>query len=265
MPAKREKIFNIPPVILTLLVVLFAIQALCDWLSPEQFLRLLQNFSFVPGRFTFQIDPDRVTDVLNALAREDELKMQAALFFLNNGEPHYWTVLTYAFLHGGWAHVGMNGLWFGAFGSAVARRFGSGRFLLFCAGGAIAGAFMHFLTHMADLQPIVGASAVVSAAMAAAIRFVFQPGAPLGGTLGFSDVEGDDLYRQPALPLRDVFSDRQALTFLAFWFLSNFLFGVMPGSLGLTDATIAWEAHIGGFLFGLIAFRWFDPSAKIVH
>jgi len=260
MLAKRERIFNIPPVVLTLLVIFFAIQAIMDWLSPENMLFVVRSFAFVPGRLTFTVDPDRITAVLNALAREDEFKMQAALFFLGNGEPHYWSVLTYAFLHGGWMHVGMNSLWFGAFGSAVARRFGTRRFLLFCAGGAIAGAFMHYLTHMADLQPVVGASAVVSATMAAAIRFVFQPGAPLGRSLGFIDSRDEDLYRQPALPLRAIFSDQQALTFLTFWFLSNFLFGVLPGSFGVADATVAWEAHIGGFLFGLIAFRWFDRA-----
>jgi membrane associated rhomboid family serine protease len=46
-----------------------------------------------------------------------------------------------------------------------------------------------------------------------------------------------------------------------FWFLANFLFGAIPAPLGVTDATVAWEAHIGGFLIGLLAFRWFDPPA----
>ena len=49
-----------------------------------------------------------------------------------------------------------------------------------------------------------------------------------------------------------------------FWFLANFLFGAIPVSLGVTDATVAWEAHIGGFLVGLLAFRWFDPPAPPV-
>jgi membrane associated rhomboid family serine protease len=44
----------------------------------------------------------------------------------------------------------------------------------------------------------------------------------------------------------------------------NFLFGAIPVSLGVTDATVAWEAHIGGFLIGLLAFRWFDPPAPPV-
>jgi membrane associated rhomboid family serine protease len=98
--------------------------------------------------------------------------------------------------------------------------------------------------------------------MAAAARFVFQPGAPLGETLGFGErAEEEQAYRLPAPPLREIFSNRSAISFLGFWFLANFLFGVLPGSFGITDATIAWEAHIGGFLVGLLAFRWFDAPA----
>jgi membrane associated rhomboid family serine protease len=33
--------------------------------------------------------------------------------------------------------------------------------------------------------------------------------------------------------------------------------------LGVTGATVAWEAHIGGFLIGLLAFRWFDPAPPV--
>ena len=121
---------------------------------------------------------------------------------------------------------------------------------------------MHYVTHMTDLQPVVGASAAVSGVMAAAVRFVFQPGAPLGESLGFAEPADEGMaYRQPALPLRKILSNRSAISFLFFWFLANFLFGAIPVPLGVTDATVAWEAHIGGFLIGLLAFRWFDPPA----
>ncbi len=146
----------------------------------------------------------------------------------------------------------------------MARRFGTPRFLVFCGAAAIAGAAAHYLTHMSDLQPVVGASAVVSGAMAAAVRFVFQPGAPLGQTLGFGTrAEEERAYRLPALPLREIFSNRGAISFLVFWFLANFLFGIMPGPLGITEATVAWQAHIGGFLVGLLAFRWFDALPPV--
>ena len=261
MRTRQEKIFNLPPVVLWIVALLTAIEGLANLLSPEAYLEILRRFAFVPGRFTFAFDPDRVSLAVNSIAGDAGLRAQAAAFFLGDGKLQWWTPLTYAFLHGGWLHVGTNCLWFAAFGSAVARRFGARRFLLFCAAAAIAGALMHYVTHMTDLQPVVGASAAVSGVMAAAVRFVFQPGAPLGESLGFARADESMAYRQPSLPLREILFNRGAISFLFFWFLTNFLFGAIPMPLGVADATVAWEAHIGGFLAGLLAFRWFDPPA----
>ncbi|MCL2384411.1 MAG: rhomboid family intramembrane serine protease [Alphaproteobacteria bacterium] len=262
MPGRRERIFNLPPIVLWTVVALFAIEGWVEYVSPETQLDILQRFAFVPGRFTYAFNPQAVTQAYNAIPEDAEFRAEAARFFLGDGKPLWWTVVTYALLHGGWLHVGMNMLWFAAFGSAVERRFGARRFLLFCAVSAIAGALAHYLTHMTDLQPIVGASATVSGVMAAAARFVFQPGAPLGQVLGFAERPDEALtYRQPALPLRKIFSDRSAVSFLGFWFLANFLFGAFPTPLTGAGQSVAWQAHIGGFLVGLLAFRFFDPPA----
>ncbi len=264
MRHRRERIFNLPPPVLWIIALLAAIEGLSQLVTPETYLDILQRFAFVPGRFTYAFDPSRVTAAFNAIPADAEFRTEAALFFLGDGKPQWWTLLTYAFLHGGWLHVGMNCLWFAAFGSPVARRFGTFRFLLFCAVAAIAGAAVHYVTHMTDLEPVVGASAAVSGVMAAAIRFVFQPRAPLDESLGFTErAHEDEAYRQPALPLRQILSNRSAMSFLGFWFLLNFLFGIIPMPIsGMAGATIAWEAHIGGFLIGLLAFRWFDPPVR---
>jgi membrane associated rhomboid family serine protease len=263
MTPARERIFNVPAVVMSLVAILVVIQAIQGAVSPLTQFKILAHFAFVPGRFTFAFDPGLVNAAFEAAANTSESAAQLATFFLGDGRPLWWTPLTYAFLHGGWAHVGMNCLWLVAFGSAVARRFGAARFLYLCAAAAVAGALVHFLTHMADLQPVVGASAMVSGAMAAVVRFAFQPGAPLGAALGFSDRGEDHVYRLPALPLRDIASNRNAMTFLGLWFLANFLFGVFPATIGMTDVTVAWEAHIGGFLVGLLAFKWFDPPPPV--
>jgi membrane associated rhomboid family serine protease len=264
MPRQRERIFNLPPPVFWTVALLLAIEALCQTVSPESYLEILQRFAFVPGRFTYAFDPQRVARAFNAIADENSYQAEAARFFLGDGKPQWWTLISYAFLHGGWLHVGVNCVWFAAFGSPVARRFGTPRFLLFCAIAAIAGALMHFITHIADLEPVVGASAAVSGVMAAAVRFVFQPGAPLDESLGFtSRAEEESAYRQPALPLRKILSSRSAVSFLTFWFLANLLFGMIPEPLGVTSAAVAWQAHIGGFLAGLLAFRLFDPPALV--
>ncbi len=264
MRPEREKIFNIPGVILALVGILVAIHALRGLLTPENDLNLLQRYAFVPGRFTFAFDPDKVSAAYNALAQSDELRAQIARFFLGDGEIHWWTPLTYAFLHGNWAHVGFNCLWFVAFGAAVARRFGVVRFLAFFCVTAVAGAAAHYLTHVADLDPVIGASAVVSGTMAAAARFAFQRGAPLGDALR-GDTASDEpqaSFRLEAPPVREILKDRRILAFLGSWFLLNLIFGVAPLPTGLGDSPVAWEAHIGGFLAGFFLFPLFDPPVR---
>jgi membrane associated rhomboid family serine protease len=106
---------------------------------------------------------------------------------------------------------------------------------------------------------MIGASAAISGTMAAAMRFAFQRGGPLG-LMGRADASS---YRVPAIPLRGVLSDARVMLFLVVWFGINILFGA--GSLPITggDQPVAWEAHIGGFLAGLLLFSWFDPTPHL--
>jgi membrane associated rhomboid family serine protease len=101
---------------------------------------------------------------------------------------------------------------------------------------------------------MVGASASISGFMAAAMRFAFQRSGPLG--IGRHDPEA---YRVPALPLSAVLRDVRVLSFLAVWFALNLVFGIGSLSIDGGEQSIAWQAHIGGFLAGLLAFAAFDP------
>ena len=85
-----------------------------------------------------------------------------------------------------------------------------------------------------------------------------EPGAPLGEGFNFGTGDGS-AYRQPAVRIGRVLTDRRAMPFIALWFGVNFLFGVGAQPLGLSDNPVAWEAHIGGFLAGLLLFAAFDP------
>ena len=91
-----------------------------------------------------------------------------------------WTFFTYAFLHADLLHIGVNLAWLLPFGTALARRFGAWRYAAFMLVMAAAGAFAHLVSHPGAMVPMIGASAAISGAMAAALRFVFQHGGPLG-------------------------------------------------------------------------------------
>jgi membrane associated rhomboid family serine protease len=118
-----------------------------------------------------------------------------------------------------------------------------------------AGALTHLVSHPGAMMPMIGASAAISGAMAAAMRFVFQQGGPLGV---FREAESD-AYRVPAAPLMTTLRDTRFLIFLFVWLGLNALFGLGTVSFGEAGQQIAWQAHIGGFFAGLFLFSAFDP------
>ena len=104
---------------------------------------------------------------------------------------------------------------------------------------------------------MVGASAAISGMMGAATRFAFQP----GGSLDMWRRDRIPTHRIPAAPLLVALRNPRVIAFLAVWFALNLLFGL--GSLPIVgaDQNVAWEAHVGGFLAGLLLFSVFDPVA----
>ena len=174
--------------------------------------------------------------------------------FIPYHADEFWTYITYAFLHGSWPHLFINIFWMVAFGSAIAWRFGTARFLIYSAICAVAGAVFHLITHFGEIVPTVGASAAISGHMAGAIRFIFLSGGPLNSFRS----KNISSYQVPAISLKDSFSDPQILMFLAVWFGMNLLVG-LGGSAFTLGSSIAWQAHIGGFLVGLLLFGIFDP------
>jgi membrane associated rhomboid family serine protease len=220
----RQPAFNIPRVVVALLAAFLVVQAVRAFMldaTSEQW--VLENFAFVPGRYSSVAGAD-----LGALPGAG-----------------IWSFVTYAFLHGDWGHLVVNSVALAAFASPLAFRFGPGRFLAFSAIAAVVGALCSLAFRWGEFVPIVGASAMISAHMAGAARFLF-----LGQGRG---VPG---YYAPAASLRDVFTDQRTLVFLGSWLVINLAFGFLGSSLG---GAIAWEAHIGGFLVGLFLFPAFDP------
>src|SRR5262249_4727347 len=147
-------------------------------------------------------------------------------------------------------HLVFNLLWMVAFGSQVARRVGDWRFLAFSGLCGVAGALTHLAFHFGQMTPVVGASAARSGEIAAACRFFFA--APLG--------YGTVLSRAPLESLSKPITDRRMLAVLGLWVALNLIFGLGAVSIAGSEGNIAWEAHIGGFVFGLLCFGFFDTG-----
>ncbi len=225
---KREPIFNVPVVVVIMIAGLVAIHATLVWLlGAENQMFVTYVMAFHPWIFG---------------APDSDLYLPAMRF---------WTPVSYALLHGDWTHLGINCAYLLAFGTPVARRFGVVRFCVLMLAGAVGGAFAHWLTNMGSDVPMIGASAAVSAAMGAAIRFALAPGVPTAATV-----------HRPALSLGASLANRGILTFVVVWFALNWLFGSGVLSVLGQDAGIAWQAHIGGFLVGWLGFNLLDPIGR---
>jgi membrane associated rhomboid family serine protease len=257
---QREPIFSIPPVVVVLIAALIAAYAVFDFLAPATQDAALDLFAFQPGRLTLAFWPGRISELIAQAASDPNALAVARLLrdrhLVPSAQP--WTLLTYAFMHGSWTHVLINSVWLVAFGPPVARRFGAPRFLAFFALTAVAGALSHWAFYQLDFAPLIGASAADSAMMAAATRFIFEPGAPLGSQQGVSLSADQTDSLRPAPPLAQLLRQRRPLGFIAIWMATNVIFGAGAQILGASDSPIAWVAHIGGFVAGLVAFPLFD-------
>jgi membrane associated rhomboid family serine protease len=232
----REPILTLPGA-LTAYVLLLAVIHLRVLLPPELENWTVDVFGFIPKRY------DSTLLVID---------------FPGGGGAKVWTFVTYSLLHANLSHIGFNVLWLLPFGSALARRFGAVRFFTFMAVTAAAGALAHLLTHEHAVAPMIGASASVSGAMAAAIRFAFVQ----GSFLSFSRGDADAAAKVPALSLTRALRNGRVLGFLAVWFGVNIIFGIGSIAIGADGASVAWQAHIGGFLAGLVLFSLFDPVPR---
>ena len=234
----REPILTLPGA-LTAYVLLLAVIHVVRMLLPFDIDDVvIQMFGFIPKRYDSTL---------------------LAITFPGGTGAKVWTFVSYSLLHANLTHIGFNVLWLLPFGSALARRFGAVRFFLFMAVTAVAGALAHLVTHEHAVAPMIGASASVSGTMAAAIRFAFVR----GSFLSFSRGDADAAARVPALSLLRALRNTRVLGFLAVWFGVNIIFGIGSIAIGADGASVAWQAHIGGFFAGLVLFSLFDPVPRV--
>jgi membrane associated rhomboid family serine protease len=254
---RAEPMLNLPGVVAVLIVGMATLHGVREFLlSSRTDFWLLLEFAFVPARLSVWLDPAGGDGVLSQL-RSGLAAGQAQMvqLVMGGGELKPWTFLTYGLLHGSWIHLMSNLFWLAAFGSPVARRLGAGRFLVLMALTTVAGAMAHWLARGADVLPLVGASAAISGATAAAMRFVFAPGVPFGRMSDDATVKAI-----PAEPFGQLWRNSRAMMFMLIWFVTNILFGSGLVPVLGEEASIAWEAHIGGFVMGMLLFPLLDQG-----
>jgi membrane associated rhomboid family serine protease len=144
------------------------------------------------------------------------------------------TLVTSLFLHAGWVHFLGNMLYLWIFGDNVEDRLGHAGFLLFYVSCGAAAASGHLVAHAASDVPLIGASGAVAGVMGA--YFVLYPRSRV-------------LTAVFLVVFLDVI-EIPAVYFLGIWFLMQLFSGV--GSIGadIADGTVAFWAHIAGFVAG---------------
>lgn len=141
---------------------------------------------------------------------------------------------TYQFLHGGWVHLGVNMLSLAAFGAPVERILGPRRFIAFYLSAGIVAGLLHVAVYSSSGDPVVGASGAISG--------VF------GGVL---------------MLLRHTGRMTSLFPVAGIWIALNVFFGLYGGAPGAGSEPVAWLAHIGGFVYGLAAIRFFLPRSPV--
>ncbi|TIT89914.1 MAG: rhomboid family intramembrane serine protease, partial [Mesorhizobium sp.] len=145
---RREPVFNLPPIVLAVIGICAIVFLLQQYvLNDTQQMTLLYDGAFIPVLYTGQYGFD---------------------WFL------FTRPFTYAFMHGGFAHIAINMIWLAAFGSPLANRLGATRFAVFYAATGLASVALFWAMHPYGEMPLVGASGAISGMMGAAARYGFR-------------------------------------------------------------------------------------------
>ena len=202
-------------------VAVFSIMAVTTLVFAWQLMAGLNNesvfyvFGFVPGKYTIE-QVSRHFSGLNLLL----------------------SPLSYMFFHGSFWHF-LGNMWFlYIFGDNVECHLGTLRFIGFYLVSGLLAALFHFLLNATSTAPTIGASGAIAGVMGA--YFLLYPGAKI-------------LTLVPIL-IFPIFIRIPAFVFLGIWFLFQFINAAGTAGQG-AGSNIAWWAHVGGFITGIILIR----------
>jgi len=188
-------------------------------LPPEVLERVVYYFGVVPARYT------------NPFFESQELFPGLK----------YLAFLTCMFLHGGWIHLigNMWTLWI--FGDNVEDRLGSVRFLIFYLLCGISASLVHIYMHPSSTVPTIGASGAISGVLGAYYALF-----PLARIVVMIPIF-----------IFPFFFELPAVLYLAWWFFLQVFSGSLSVVHGEIAGGVAWWAHAGGFVAGLLLHRIF--------
>ncbi len=160
--------------------------------------------------------------------------------------PLYLTLFTAMFLHGGWLHIGGNMLFLWVFGDNVEDAMGPGRFIIFYLLVGLAGNFAHIYFNQSSLAPSLGASGAIAGVLGAYI--VLKPRGRVRNLIFLGII-----FIPLVLP---------AWIVIGYWFVlqafNGFVtLGVNFRSGGASSGGVAYWAHIGGFIAGVVLIKVF--------
>jgi membrane associated rhomboid family serine protease len=230
----REPIFNIPPMVLALLAVLIAVMGYRLILSEDADTAFVLALALIPARLTGYAAelPGGVTAI-------------------------YTQFVTHMFVHADAMHLAFNSAALLAFGGALEKRIGGLSLLLFFLVCGLAGAVTFIAFNSGLLAPMIGASGAIAGLMGGVMRYFFSAMDERGG-LRRLNVAPKSV---PLKSLRAALSDRRLQIVSASFIVMNIAALIGFGDINANNA-IAWEAHVGGYLAGLMLFGFFDIAPR---
>lgn len=189
------------------------------------------KFGVIPGELL-----GRIPEGLRVAAGRD-------LVVVLDGMPNWSSVITSMFMHGGWMHL-IGNMWFLiVFGDNVEDAMGPIRFVIFYLLCGMAAVAAQVLSNPGSAIPMVGASGAIGGVMGAYL-FLY-PRAPVHMLIFFGF-----FIQRMVVP---------AFFMLGYWFLLQLLAGTVDRGTG----GVAFWAHVGGFLAGLLLIRAFCKSDRL--
>ncbi len=212
--------------VLIVIGLLLVIHVSLQFAGPSWQISAQYAFAFIPIRFTANLFP----------------QVQGSA---------YWSMFTYGLLHADWTHLGFNSLWLLIFSKPVVLRLGSLRYLIILSVSIVGGAVASLIIHWGEFLVMIGISAGVSGIMAAAIPLMYARGG------SWAMISSDNMSQ--LIPLRpvEIITHRTPLVFTVMWLGLTMLTATsqyLTGTAFLEERVVAWEAHVGGFVVGIVLF-----------